>query len=94
MESEEKKSENSPDIEQNNPIINISALLNQADEENQHDISQKFVKEIVMSLVKNFDKPKPKTIPKSKISMEPPLELKSLSPSKTEKKKKMDITAV
>tara|TARA_B110001450_G_scaffold71760_1_gene68024 strand:- start:283 stop:402 length:120 start_codon:yes stop_codon:yes gene_type:complete len=39
MESEEKKSENSPDIEQNNPIINISALLNQADDENQKDIS-------------------------------------------------------
>ena len=39
MESEEKKSEDSPNIEEKNPIINISALLNQADEENQHDIS-------------------------------------------------------
>lgn len=34
MESEEKKTENSPDVEETNPIINISALLNQADEEN------------------------------------------------------------
>jgi len=88
MESEEKKTEIPHVVEENNPIINISALLNQADDENQKEISDKFCKEIVLNIVKNFDKPK------RKISTEPPLELKSLSPSKTEKKKKMDITAV
>jgi len=35
MESEEKKTENSQIIEENNPIINISELLNKADEENK-----------------------------------------------------------
>jgi len=34
MESEEKKTETSQIVEENNPIINISALLNKADEEN------------------------------------------------------------
>ena len=84
MESEENK-ESPTETEEKNPIINISALLNQAEDEDQKQKSETMCKELVLSIVDNFDKPKEE--PAS--SPAPDAKSATTSPAK---KKKAELT--
>jgi hypothetical protein len=84
MESEENK-ESPTETEEKNPIINISALLNQAEDEDQKQKSETMCKELVLSIVENFDKPK------EELALSPAPDAKSATTSPA-KKKKAELT--